>query len=131
MNNELNNALEVICEKDSRYKQDAYDFLMEALNFTQKKLERSKHVTGLELLEGVKELLMQKFGPMTMSVLKHWGINSTEDFGNIVFNLVENRVLSKTEEDSLEHFRNGYSFEEVFEHGYRKQLEKRISRMRS
>ena len=131
MNHEFSNVAEIICQKDPRYRHDAYEFVMEALHFTQKKFHRSKHVTGPELLEGMKELLMEKFGPMTMLVLKHWGINATEDFGNIVFNLVENRVLSKTEEDSLEHFRNGYSFEEVFERGYRIRLEKRISRMRS
>ena len=130
MNSEFNNVLETICERDSRYKMDAYEFVMESLSFTQKKFRRSKHVSGQELLDGMKELLMQKFGPLTMTVLEHWGIHSTEDFGNIVFNLVENRVLSKTDEDSLENFRNVYSFEEVFQHGYRKDLEKKISRLK-
>ena len=54
---------------------------------------------------------------MTITVLEHWGIKSTEDFGNIVFNLVENRVLSKTEDDSIEEFRDGYDFAEVFDFG--------------
>ncbi len=130
MNNEFNSILESIVEGDQRYKQDAYDFVMEALNFTQKKFRRSKHVSGIELLDGMRELVLQKFGPLTLQVLKHWGIHSTEDFGNIVFTLVENRILSKTEEDSLEHFRNVYDFKEVFDRGYRKLLEKRISRMR-
>ena len=130
MDNEFNNILEGICERDTRYKVDAYEFVMEALSFTQKKFRRSKHVIGQELLEGMKELLLQKFGPLTMTVLEHWGIHATEDFGNIVFNLVENRILSKTEEDSLENFRNVYDFDAVFNHGYRKELEKKISRLR-
>lgn len=119
-----------IYEQDSRYREDAYAFVMEALSYTQRKLRRLRHVTGDELLDGIKELLLRKFGPMAMIVLTHWGINSTEDFGHIVFNLVENRLLSQTEDDNIEQFRNGYDFAEVFHHGYRKQLEKKISRMR-
>jgi uncharacterized repeat protein (TIGR04138 family) len=131
MGNEFEAIVESIYEKDVRYKEDAYVFVMEALAYTQKKFKRSKHVKGEEMLQGMKELLLHKFGPMTITVLEHWGIKSTEDFGNIVFNLVENRVLSKTEDDSIEEFRDGYDFEEVFDSGYRKQLAKKISRMRS
>ena len=131
MNQELTNILELICEKDPRYQQDAYEFVMEALAYSQKKFRRTRHVTGTELLEGTKELLLNKYGPMALAVLHHWGIRSTEDFGQIVFNLVENRVLSKSEEDNLETFRDGYDFQEVFKQGYRKDLERRISRMRS
>ena len=131
MGSEFEAIVESIYERDVRYKEDAYVFVMEALAYTQKKFKRSKHVRGEEMLQGMKELLLHKFGPMTITVLEHWGIKSTEDFGNIVFNLVENRVLSKTEDDSIEEFRDGYDFGEVFESGYRKQLAKKISRMRS
>jgi uncharacterized repeat protein (TIGR04138 family) len=131
MNEEFEIIVEEIFEKDPRYKEDAYVFVMEALAYTQKKFKRSKHVKGEELLLGMKELLLNKFGPMTMTVLEYWGIKSTEDFGNIVFNLVENKILSKTEDDNIEEFKNGYNFEEVFDSGYRKQLAKKISRMRS
>ncbi len=131
MNQEFYNILGIICEKDSRYKQDAYEFVMEALAYSQNKFRRLKHVSGTELLEGMKELLLNKYGPMTLSVLNYWGIRSTEDFGHIVFNLVENKVLSKSEEDDIESFRDGYDFQEVFNQGYRRDLAKRISRMRS
>lgn len=131
MNREIDNIIEMICDKDSRYKPDAYEFVMEALSFTQKKYRRPKHVTGEELLMGVKELLFDKFGPMTLSVLEHWGVKKTEDIGNIVFNLVNNKVLSKTEEDSLESFKNGYDFKETFGAEYQKHLEKKIGKMRS
>lgn len=126
----FNDIVVNICERDLRYKEDAYDFMMEALSYTQKKFRRSKHVSGEELLAGIRDLLLDRFGPLTLSVLNHWGIKSTEDIGNIVFNLVENKVLSKTEEDRVESFRNGYDFREVFDSGYRKLLEKKISRMR-
>lgn len=131
VNQEFYTLIDQICDVDSRYKSDAYEFLMEALAFTQRRYKRYKHVSGVELLEGIKQLLMQKFGPLTLLVLKHWGIKSTEDFGNIVFNLVDNKILSKDSEDNIDSFQNGYDFNEVFDRGYRKQLEKRISRMRS
>lgn len=130
MKENFNAIVERICEDDLRYKEGAYAFVMEALSFTQKKFRNPRHLSGEELLDGIKELLLRKFGPMTISVLKHWGIKSTEDFGNIVFNLVKNKVLTKTEDDSIEHFRNGYDFTEVFQYGYRKDLHKKISRMR-
>ncbi|MCK4883099.1 MAG: hypothetical protein KAS92_08745 [Candidatus Omnitrophica bacterium] len=131
MKKRFETIIEDIYEKDCRYREDSYVFVMEALAYTQKKFKRSKHVKGEEMLKGMRELLLNKFGPMTMTVLEHWGIKNTEDFGNIVFNLVENQVLSKTEDDNIEEFRNGYNFEEVFDSGYRKQLAKKISRMRS
>ena len=130
MNQEFYDMLDVICENDLRYKRDSYEFLMEALAYTQKKFKRTKHVTGEELLRGIRELLMKNFGPMTLAVLQFWGIKSTDDFVNIVFNLVNNKVLSKTEEDSIQSFKNGYDFKEVFGIGYKRQLEKKISRMR-
>ena len=131
VNQEFYTIIDQICESDPRYRSDAYEFLMEALAYTQKKFKRSKHVSGQELLEGIKDLLIQKFGPLTLLVLNHWGITRTEDFGNIVFNLVDNKVLSKDSEDNIDSFQNGYDFTEVFDRGYRKQLEKRISRMRT
>jgi uncharacterized repeat protein (TIGR04138 family) len=131
MDQDLFNIIDAICIKDSRYKRDAYQFVMEALTHTQRNLQRPRHVDGEELLEGIKDLLMQKFGPMTLSVLDYWGIKQTDDFGSIVFNLVNNKVLSKTEDDDMEDFRNRYDFNEVFNKGYKRQLAKRISRMRS
>jgi uncharacterized repeat protein (TIGR04138 family) len=131
INQEFYSAVDQICAVDPRYKSDAYEFVMESLAYTQRKFKRSKHVTGEELLEGIKQLLMHKFGPLTLLVLKHWGITSTEDFGNIVFRLVDNKILSKDNDDKVDSFQNGYDFNEVFDRGYRKQLEKRISRMRN
>ena len=131
MDREFNNILEQICQKDARYRRDAYEFVMEALTFTQKKFRRVKHVTGEELLEGIRVFLLDKFGPMSLSVLDHWGVKTTEDFGNIVFNLVANKVLSKTDDDTIESFKNGYDFKEAFKAEYQKQLARRISKMRS
>lgn len=130
MQQELDSIITVICEKDARYREDAYEFVLESLAYAQKKFKRPKHVSGKELLDGIKELLMDKYGPMTLTVLKHWGIKRTEDFGHIVFNLLENKVLSKTEDDRLDDFKNVYDFKSVFDQGYRTKLNKKISRLR-
>ena len=130
MNQEFYDIINEMCDHDPKYTLDAYEFVMEALSFTQRKLGLPKHVTGQELLEGIKELLLNKFGPMTLLVLQHWKVYSTEDFGNIVFRLVDNKILSKTDDDKIDHFKDGYDFEEVFNKGYKRQLAKRISRMR-
>ena len=131
MNHEFYNIVDTICNQDSRYKPGAYEFVMEALAYSQRKFKRQKHVPGPELLEGIKELLLIQFGPLTLTVLDYWGIKKTDDFGNVVFNLVNEQILSKDKNDQIDSFRNGYDFEEVFRRGYRKILEKRISRMRS
>jgi uncharacterized repeat protein (TIGR04138 family) len=120
-------ALEKILARDSRYQRDAYFFVREALDFTQKNVvkenrtpiksaagQEEKHVTGQELLEGVRELALKEFGPMAMMVLEEWGIRACADFGEIVFNMVNTGWLRKTEKDTRDDFRNGYDFFEAF-----------------
>ena len=130
MTEEFYNIIVDIRSKDPRYHPESYEFVMEALSYTQKRYKKYKHVNGTELLVGIKTLMLQKFGPMVMHVLNYWGVKSTEDFGNIVFNLVSYRILSKDEHDHYESFKNAYDFEEVFEKGYRKQLARRLKTMR-
>ena len=108
-------TIEKIVHRDKRYKIDAYNFVLESLNYTVRKFKKSRHVTGKELLEGIKEYAKEQFGPMARTVFEHWGVKTTEDFGNIVFSLVDAKILSKTEQDSIEDFRDVYSFEEVFD----------------
>jgi len=106
--------VEDICAKDSRYKPDSYEFVLQALHFTQAKLKRETHVTGGELAGGIREFAIEQYGPMAKVVLNHWGINKTQDLGNIVFNLIDKNLLSKTKEDSIGDFRDVYDFESAF-----------------
>lgn len=110
--------LEKIVAKDNRYSREAYLFLREALEHTQQSMGKAtkepRHVTGQQLLEGIRAYALQQFGPMTMTVLGEWGIRRCDDFGEIVFNMVENALLAKTEQDSREDFKGGYDFEEAF-----------------
>lgn len=112
-----------ICRKDPRYRPDAYIFIREALDFTTKALKKmnrgpSKHVSGQELMEGVRRYALQEYGPMALTVLQTWGITRTDDFGEIVFNLVESGKLGKTDEDTREDFANGYDFRMAFENPF-------------
>ena len=112
-------ALVKIRAKDPRYQRDAYLFVREALDYTQKTIgkdprRRIKHVTGQQLLGGIREFALQQFGPMTKMVLEEWGIRRSQDFGEIVFNMVEVGWLAKTDKDSRADFENGYDFDEAF-----------------
>ncbi|MDD5669637.1 MAG: hypothetical protein PHE58_06385 [Candidatus Omnitrophica bacterium] len=109
--------IEQICGGDERYKPDSYEFVMEAIRFTQGKLKREGHVSGKELLEGIRELAINKFGTFAKPVLNHWGVTKTQDFGNIVFIMIAHKVLYGTEQDSIEDFKDVYNFDEVFKTG--------------
>lgn len=112
-------TLETIRAKDPRYEREAYAFVREALDHTQKAIGkdnrgRIRHVTGQELLAGIREFALAQFGPMTMMVLEEWGVRDCGDFGEIVFNMVESGLLAKTEEDNRADFKPGYDFYEAF-----------------
>jgi len=112
-------VLEAILKRDTRYHRDAYVFVREALDRTHKMVtpsnrEAMRHVTGQQLLEGIRAYGLDQFGPMTQSVLNEWGIHTCEDFGEIVFNMVESHLLGKTEEDSRDDFKGGYDFADAF-----------------
>lgn len=118
--------VEDMCVKDKRYKPDSYEFVMQALHFTQNMLKKQTHVTGRELLEGIRDFAIEQYGPMAKAVLKHWGITKTGDFGNVVFNMVNEKMLSKTEKDSIDDFRDVYDFDAVFSNVLRDSVIKNI-----
>jgi len=103
-----------ILQKDSRYKAQAYAFVLAALEVARIQTGKSKHVTGVELLQGIKILAQKDFGIMAKTVLESWGIKTTDDIGEIVFNLIDIKLLSKTDEDKKEDFHNVFDFETVF-----------------
>lgn len=112
-------GLDQITTRDPRYHRDAYLFLREALDYTQKAILKSnrgklRHITGQELLNGVREYALAEYGPMAITVLNEWGIRRCEDFGDLVFNMVEARLLAKTDQDSPDDFKSGYDFQEAF-----------------
>jgi uncharacterized repeat protein (TIGR04138 family) len=112
-------AVEEILTRDSRFDRDAYIFLREALDFTvaqakKNRESRAVHVSGQQLLEGIRVFALKQFGPMVVTVLEYWGIQRCEHFGEMVYNLIQSGVFGRSETDSLEDFKGAYSFHEAF-----------------
>ena len=113
-------VIQLICKEDSRYEPGAYNFLRQALDFTlgrireEEKTTQHRHVTGQELSAGIRDFALGQYGPMTHTLLEQWGLTRTEDFGEIVFNLVEYGVFGKTDTDSREDFVAIFDFETAF-----------------
>lgn len=124
-NPDFQKVIAEICARDPRYAPESYYFLREVLEFTAKTLNKSgdailkRQVTGHELLGGLRTYALQEFGPMAITVLHAWGIRRTEDFGEIVFNMVDAGWLRKTETDRKEDFADGYDFDETFARPFR------------
>ena len=128
-------TIEQIAEDVGLYPPEAYQFVQDGLAYTVEKLhgrepeprrerhsgeERpSRHVSGRDLSAGLREFALMQWGLLAPAVLRRWGITRTEDFGRIVFAMVESGWMSKTEEDTLEDFRNVFDFATAFEEGYR------------
>ena len=137
-----------LLRRDARYRFDAYVFVFEALRFAHEKLsmgveqpsehftpdkldvepsieddfglddEPQRHITGQELCEAMRLYAHQQYGYLAKSVLNHWGIHSTGDFGTIVFNLIEIGQMRKTHSDSREDFENVFDFDEGFQDSF-------------
>lgn len=128
--------LDEMVRRDPRYAYEAYEFVFAALAHTQRMLgrvppqegsaERDYHVSGSQLLEGVRDLALREFGLMARTVFRIWGINSTADIGEIVFNLVAANLMSKTEEDNREDFRGVYDLDQVLERDYRIEVKEEV-----
>ena len=118
--------LEEIVEEVGLYPIEAYEFIQHGLQYTVNKVhgkvkdpEASRHVAGRDLCEGLREYALMKWGLMARTVLARWNIRKTYDFGRIVFALVDNGWMQKTDDDSIDDFRNVFEFATAFEAGYR------------
>ena len=92
--------------------------MLSALQSVVNRLQPPRHISGSELAHGVRDLALERFGPLARTVLEHWGIHATDDVGRIVFALVECGVLVKQDEDRMEDFRDVFDFEDAFERSY-------------
>ncbi len=111
-----------------KFQPQAYQFVFEALHYAQQNLNRglsedpedeAAHISGQELLEGVRLLGQEQFGMLAKTVFEQWGVKKTEDFGRIVFELIERGDMRKTDRDHLEDFCNVFDFETALERDYR------------
>ncbi|MFT4588938.1 MAG: putative repeat protein (TIGR04138 family) [Candidatus Binatia bacterium] len=124
MQSEINDdLLDRMVQEDGRYDREAYLFVGDALNHTQNLAARKSdvkpsHVSGAELLDGIRSYALDTYGPMTLTVFSEWGLARCEDFGEIVFSMIKHELLSKTDEDKQEDFRSIYKFEDAFRHPF-------------
>ncbi len=124
-----------VVRRDPRYVYEAYEFVFAALGHTQRMLGRvpseeeaaapgpQYHVSGRELVEGIRDLALREFGRMARVVFRIWGINRTADFGEIVFNLVRANLMSKTDQDSLADFTDVYDLDQALVHEFQIKLD--------
>ena len=112
--------LRSLLSEDSRYDAEAYSFIYEALDFTLKHVlhedeANNQHVTGPELLEGVRRYAIEQYGCLAAPVLESWGVRQTVDVGELVFNLIEHDLMGRQESDSKADFEDVYEFSEAFD----------------
>jgi uncharacterized repeat protein (TIGR04138 family) len=124
-----------VARRDPRYAYEAYEFLFESLEHTQKLLGRvaeptraeqpsENHVSGPELVAGFIDLAREQFGRMARVVLRLWGIDRTDDIGAIVFNLIDASLLSKNEHDQRSDFHHLFDLDDVLLHNYEIDIDK-------
>jgi uncharacterized repeat protein (TIGR04138 family) len=107
------------------YPREAFEFVQRGLSATAAQVHAAQlggagggHVTGQQLCLGLAELAIQQYGLMAQSVLENWNIHRTDDFGKIVFGLIECGLMSKTPQDSIDDFRSVFDFDETFHHAH-------------
>jgi uncharacterized repeat protein (TIGR04138 family) len=101
--------------KDNRYKIGGYDFVLNGLEFYLAKIGEKRHVSGHELSLGLLLFAQKQFGPLAEKVLEYWGIGKSDDFGNVVYNLIAIGIMTKKPEDKIEDFYDVVSFDEYFQ----------------
>lgn len=118
-----------LLQQDSRFKIDAYQFVREGLSYAQEVLEMGiespgddedldappeRHLTGQQLCLAIREYAVEQYGLMAKTVLNSWGIQNTGHFGDIVYNLIEVKLMKKSDDDRREDFDDVYDFNQAF-----------------
>jgi uncharacterized repeat protein (TIGR04138 family) len=111
----------------TRYPVDAFIFIQRGLDHTVRGIHgaipkdldpqdesTNRHVSGQQLCEGLREFAITQYGLMARTVLRRFKIYTTEDFGHLVFAMVDAGMMRKTDEDSIADFMNVYDFSEAF-----------------
>jgi uncharacterized repeat protein (TIGR04138 family) len=122
-------SLQQVARDAGLYPAEAYEFVQRGLSYTVEKVHAgvadpdvSRHVSGQQLCEGLRDFALTQWGMLARTVLRRWGIHSTLDFGRIVFALIDAGQMQKTDDDTIEDFRNVFDFRTAFEAGYRIQM---------
>jgi uncharacterized repeat protein (TIGR04138 family) len=120
-------AMRDLLNEDKRYKLEAYQFIRESLQYAHEHVmgevdEASKtekggphHVTGQQLCEACRLYAVEQYGYLAKIVLANWGVHSTSDFGELVYNLIRIEQMRKSDSDRREDFNDVYAFDDAFE----------------
>lgn len=129
---DLDTAIRTICEHEPRYRPAAYRFVLDSLDHTLKarppraaEPEQGApwNVSGRDLLESARDLAVERFGALARDVLFHWGLTRTDDVGEVVFHMVEARLLRKTDSDSLDDYRDVFPWGAALDDRFLERLE--------
>ncbi|PYO70741.1 MAG: hypothetical protein DMD37_12225 [Gemmatimonadetes bacterium] len=115
----LEAAFRELEKRDGRYHERAYLFVLAALEYAQGRLPARRHLSGGELAWACRDFALEQFGLLAPTVLAHWGVAATQDFGRIVFMLIDVGLLARQDSDRIEDFDQVYDFAEAFGSGYR------------
>lgn len=121
MSDQIHVDFKAMRERAGPYRDEAFEFVRQGLSHTATKVYgdldavTSRHVSGQQLCLGLRDLAVEKYGRLARTVLSRWGVHSTEDFGRIVFAMIEAGLLRKSEHDSIDDFAGVYDFEEAFD----------------
>ena len=112
-------SLDEIINEDGHYPPEAFAFLHEGLGRAVRAIHgdeagKPQHVTGQQLCQGLRDFAVERWGMLARTVLAKWNIHETLDFGNMVYLLIKHGHMKKTDEDSLDDFRDVYDFDEAF-----------------
>ena len=122
MNQTQKKSLEQVVEEYGRYPLEAFEFVRHGLNYavsqihgdTRNKEEAACHVSGQQLSQGLRDYAILRYGVMAKAVLGHWGIHRTQDFGRIVFAMVDSKLMQKTDQDDVRDFDGVFDFDAAF-----------------
>jgi uncharacterized repeat protein (TIGR04138 family) len=104
--------------REPRFHENAYLFVLSALEYCQARLTERRHITGRELASACRDLALDRYGVMARLVLEHWGVRATADIGDMVFALVDLGLLISQPNDSREDFADVFEFDQAFERDY-------------
>ncbi|MGC4032462.1 MAG: hypothetical protein QM754_12165 [Tepidisphaeraceae bacterium] len=118
-------TVEDVAEANGRYAVEAFYFVQKGLAVTAAKVHaghaksHSRHISGQELAEGLRDIAIERWGLLARTVLSQWGVYNTLDFGRIVYAMIDAGIMGRSDEDRLSDFKDVYDFKTAFEQNYK------------
>ena len=124
MSERLERSIEELARTDRRYPPAAYMVVFEGLECALARLPARRHVTPRELVEGVREAALKQWGLLARTVLESWNVRTSGAIGDLVFNLIERKLLVAGADDNRTQFEDIFDFDEGFDRAFAEELER-------